>query len=77
MPIVNSTIIEDRAQVDGRRFVRERHTDNLGAIQEVSYLAEAGADVNAAMTARVATLDAQAKAKEISDNLQQSMGDAL
>ncbi len=69
MSIVSSVIVEDVAQKDGRRSVRERHTDNLGLFHFVEYLAEAGADVNAAMTARVAQIEADMAAAEVNDNV--------
>lgn len=68
MSIVNSEILEDRAQVDGRRHVRERHTDHLGQTYEVSYMAEAGADVAATMAARVPILEAQLAELELAAN---------
>jgi len=71
MPIIQSIIVEDRVQADGRRSVRERHTDDAvpAGVHEVSYLAEAAADVNAAMTARVASIEAQLVEAEHAANL--------
>ena len=69
MSIVSSVIAEDRAQIDGRRSIRERHTDHLGLIEEISYLAEAGADVASAMAARVSQLDARAVDAEMARNI--------
>lgn len=69
MSIVASVIVEDRAQIDGRRAVREHHTDHLGVIHAVSYLAEALADVQAALTARVATLTQALADAEIARSL--------
>jgi hypothetical protein len=69
MSIVSSIIVEDHAQVDGRRSVRERHTDHLGAVEDVSYLAEVGADVATAMTTRVAILEARAAETEMTRNI--------
>lgn len=69
MPITSSEIIEDRAQIDGRRSIRERHTDDLGAMHHVSYLAEAAADVSAAMTARVPQIEAALVESEHEANL--------
>jgi len=68
MPIVSSSIVEDRVQRDGRRSVRERHVDHAGETQEVAYLAEADADVNVMMAARVPVLDALAIEHELSAN---------
>jgi uncharacterized protein YciI len=73
MAITSSQILEDRAQVDGRRHVRERHTDHLTRQHDVTYMAAAGADVNATMTARVATIEAQLKQNEIDANLAKAL----
>jgi hypothetical protein len=67
--IVTSIIVEDRAQIDGRRAVRERHTDHLGAVADVSYLAEADANAAAIMTARVPLLEAGAASTEMARNI--------
>lgn len=56
MPIVSSQIVEDRAQIDGRRSIRERHVDHAGNEQFVSYLADAVANVAQTMSDRVAQL---------------------
>jgi len=69
MSIVSSVIAEDRAQVDGRRSVRERHTDHLGAVEEVSYLAEAEDDAAAVMATRVTRLEQQAADREMTRNI--------
>lgn len=70
MPIVSSAVIEDAAQIDGRRFITERHTDHLAMHQFVRYLADAGADVTAALSARVAMLDGHSREGEIALNVQ-------
>jgi hypothetical protein len=75
MPIVSSQIVEDRLQSDGRRHVRERHTDNLGRVQDVVYMAESGANVTTAMNARVADLNAALIAAELAANAAEVMGD--
>lgn len=56
MPIVSSIIVEDHPQRDGRRAVREQHTDHNGQHHYAMYLAEPAANVSAMMTARAATL---------------------
>lgn len=56
MPITSSTIAWDRPQRDGRRDVREQHTDHNGVQHHVDYLAEPAMDVNAVMTARASYL---------------------
>lgn len=57
MPIVSSTHVVGHAQVDGRRYVTETHTDELGASIVVEYLAPLGADYVAIRTARAAAKD--------------------
>lgn len=73
MPIVSSIIVEDRAQADGRRHVRERHTDHVGGTHDAVYLAESGADAEAVMAARVANIEAQLKTNEINANLAKAL----
>lgn len=58
MAIVSSQIVEDRAQIDGRRSIREQHTDQLGKLYFYAYLAEAMADAAAIMAARVTSINA-------------------
>lgn len=68
MSIVNSTIIEDRVQADGRRCVRERHVDHLGRAHDATYKAASGANVAAAMAARVVKIDAMLVERELNEN---------
>jgi hypothetical protein len=65
MTISTSTIVEDRAQRDGRRHVTERHVDHVGVVFLIPYMGEAGANVNTLMAARVAILEAAAIANEL------------
>lgn len=71
MPIVSSIIDQDNAQRDGRRSIRELHTDQIGVQYPVQYLAPGNFDANAALTARVAILEDQIKQSEISANIAQ------
>ncbi len=73
MSIVNSVIVENVVQKDGRRSVRERHTDHVGVPHFVNYMAEAGANVNTALAARVAKIEAQLASAEVDDNVQRAM----
>lgn len=57
MAIVSSEFALEVAQIDGRRFCTERHTDNLGVIHRVVYLSAVGTDNNAVMLARVSILN--------------------
>ena len=54
--IQTSRIIEDRRQADGRRHVREAHSN--ADVQFVQYLAEADAKVDALLAIHAAQLDA-------------------
>lgn len=68
MPIVSSTHTIGHAQIDGRRYVTERHTDDIGAVLEVEYLAADGADYTAIRAAR---------ASKINDELAEAEANAL
>ncbi len=71
MPIVSSTHIVGHAQVDGRRYVTEQHTDDLGAVQVYEYLAPDGADYTAIRTARASAISqqlAEAEAQALIDS---------
>jgi hypothetical protein len=58
MPIVSSSHrFDGPAQIDGSRWVVESHTDHLGSVFLVGYPASAGADLDAAMNARVPLID--------------------
>lgn len=71
MPILTSTHTASHAQVDGRRYVTEQHTDDLGAVVVVEYLAAADADYVAIRTARAAQINealAEAEAQALIGN---------
>lgn len=57
MPIVSSVVVWDQPQSDGRRYIREQHTDHLGAAQFRDYLVAAGVVVADGFPAIVAILD--------------------
>lgn len=57
--IVSSVHVEGPAQVDGRHYVTETHTDHLGGVYTLEYLAPVGADYVAIRTARAVSLEAQ------------------
>jgi hypothetical protein len=67
--IVSSVIAEDAVQRDGRRWLREHHTDHLGVVHVITYLAAAGHDAAAALLARVATIEASLRDQEIAANM--------
>jgi hypothetical protein len=70
MSIVSSTVTVEHAQIDGRRWARETHTDHLGVQHIFDYLSEVGADTAAILSARAAGLPGQLAAQEISQNIQ-------
>ena len=56
---MQSTIIEDRPQKDGRRAVREKHVTDDGSEFFVDYLAEPKADVEEMLPVRAALIEQQ------------------
>jgi hypothetical protein len=75
--ITGSVIVEDRAQADGRRWIRERHTDHTGEVHFIVYMAAAGANATTAMTNRVALIEEQLAAAEMSRNISQIDRDGI
>ena len=69
MSIVSSIIADTAVQIDGRKWVRETHTDNIGLKWERNYLAGALDDLNAALAAYAVILAANITAQEIASNL--------
>lgn len=65
MAITSSEITEDVVQVDGRRHVCERHVDHAGLIHFIRYMAEAAANISEIMAARVASIEAELKEREL------------
>lgn len=59
MPIVSSTHVVGHAQADGRRYVVESHTDDIGAVLTVEYLAPVDADHVAIRDGRAAAINEQ------------------
>lgn len=55
----DSSIIEDRVQVDGRRHVLERHVDRHGKQYDFGYMAESDTNVQAVLAARAVALQDQ------------------
>lgn len=77
MPIVSSIITEDAAQIDGRRRIAERHSDHIGGIHEVLYIAESGADASLMLPIRAALIEGQLTAAEIEANIAEALGDEI
>lgn len=69
MSIVSSVIASDDVQIDGRRYIREVHTDHVGVEHVVMFLAPADWNAQLAMTARVPTLETSLRDAEIADNI--------
>jgi hypothetical protein len=73
--IVSSTIVFANMQTDGRTAVLEKHVDDLGQIICINYMADAGADLNAHLTASALSIAASETESrtcvEISANLAQ------
>lgn len=71
MPIVSSTHTVGHAQVDGRRYVVETHTDSEGVVHSAEYLAAVGTDYAAVRDARavqIADQLAEAEAQALADD---------
>ena len=62
--IVESTYVEGALQQDGRRYVRERHVDDLGRPMTFEYLATDDMSRDAIMAARAARLNADFAARD-------------
>jgi hypothetical protein len=72
--ITSSVIAEIDVQRDGRRWVHEVHTDQLGLKYDRNYLAQAADDLNAALAAYAIVLAASIQADEIASNVAQTLG---
>ena len=75
MPIFSSRIAEDARQVDGRRWVREQHTDHVGVVHEVVYMAEVGQIVSLSTSAT--RINVQLTETEIAANEAEILGAEL
>lgn len=67
MPIVSSTFSAGHAQLDGRKYVVEKHTDSVGGVHHVEYLAPAGADYQAIANARAVGIAEALAAQEFQE----------
>jgi hypothetical protein len=72
MSIISSTLASVTLQRGGRRRVEEVHTDHIGSKHHRTYLAEAGADVDAALVAFAVTLAGNLRLSEIINNIQEA-----
>jgi large-conductance mechanosensitive channel len=69
VPIITSIVLWDQPQTDGRRYIRERHTDQLGVVQFRDYLAAVGVVIADGFPAIVALLNQALIDQEIQRNL--------
>lgn len=70
MPIVSSGFTVGHQQRDGRMYIQEQHTDNVGIVHFVEYLGSLGqtdAERMNIMNARALQIDEQLKAQEVLD----------
>ena len=70
MSIISSAITEDAVQADGRRYIREVHTDHVGQEHHFTWMAEAEQDADAVLSARAVWLPGYLEQQEIEANLQ-------
>jgi hypothetical protein len=77
MPIVASSVIEDRAQADGRRSIREQHTDQLGLNYYMQYLADASFVATSLLATHAAQISADLTANEIANNLANALNQIM
>lgn len=69
MSIVSSVIAATDTQKDGRKWVREVHTDQVGVQYVRNYLAQAADDLNAALAAYAVILASNINLAEIAQNV--------
>lgn len=69
MSIASSFIESTSLQKDGRSWVHEVHTDQIGAQYDRNYLADAGFDTAAALAAYATQLASDIQAQEIARNI--------
>lgn len=69
MSIVSSVVADIGTQKDGRRWVRELHTDHVGVKYVRSYLTGAIDDINAALSVYATQLASDITAAEIASNV--------
>jgi hypothetical protein len=69
MAITASAIVGNALQKDGRRYIRERHTDHTGEFWFRAYLASVGEDLNAALATYATVLVEALRVAEIQRNV--------
>src|SRR3989304_10051689 len=68
-PIISSVVVSDQPQIDGRRWIRERHTDHMAVVYFRDYMAAAGLVIADGFPAVVAILNQQLIDAEIARDL--------
>lgn len=71
MAIVSSIIENVGEQRDGRRWVHEKHTDQLGEVHERQWLAEPDEDLDAALAGYAEAISGALREAEIGANMAQ------
>ena len=66
--IVSSVVVSDSPQIDGRRWIHERHTDSLGATYDYWWMAEIGAVDTQFLATHAGQLLSQLAVNEIAAN---------
>lgn len=69
MTIVSSETVETSLQADGRRYVREHHTDHLGVVHPRTWLAGAADNLAAALSEYATRLLDILRDREIAENV--------
>lgn len=75
MTIVSSETVETSLQADGRRYVREHHTDHLGVVHPRTWLAGAADNLAAALATYATNLAEALKQQEIAANIASVLSD--
>ncbi len=70
MIVTSTKLVDAAAQIDGRKYVRESHTDTAGGVTVAIYLAEVGADYDAIMAARASLIEEQLAQEEFNKLLE-------
>ncbi len=65
--IIESVITGDSSQADGRRAITERHSDSLGEVYFITYMAESGQDVTTILPVRAQQILEQRESQELSN----------
>lgn len=69
MPIVSSSIVSNRRQIDDRLKIIEQHVDNTGKIYLINYIALSTVNLNTELALHASNLSEILEATEISNNL--------